>query len=86
MNLKEENKERWNDPAGPQDKTKVNGLEVVYLHTKNKEEKEEEKTETGAKVERRVMGPVISDQLEEGLVFYTEEYKEEKSKGSEIGE
>lgn len=84
MSIKSENKERWNDPAGPQDKTKVNGLEVVYLHTKNKE-KEEEKTETGAKVERRIMGPVISDQLEEGLVFYTEEYKE-KSKGSEIGE
>lgn len=85
MSIRNENKERWNDPADQNEPTGIRGLQIVYALEKNKG-KEVEKTASGAKVTRTVMGEVISSELKEGMVFYTNEYKEEQNRGIELGE
>ncbi len=77
---------RWNDPADQNDKTGIRVMEIAYALEKDKEDKEVEKTVVGENTQRLVMGEVISSQLREGMVFHTNEYKEEKNKGSEIGD
>ena len=88
MSIRDQQNERrrWNDPADQNDKTGIRVMEVAYALEKDKEDKEVEKTVVGENTKRSVMGEIISTQLEEGMVFHTNEYKEEKNKGSERGE
>lgn len=85
MSIKSENEERWNDPADKNQPTGIRVAEISYA-IERQGEKEIETTRTGTNTQRTVMGEVISTQLQEGMVFHTNEYKEEKNRGTERGE
>lgn len=86
MNIKSEDKERWNDPAGQYDLTKFNGLQIVYFYTKEKE-KEVERTVDGVKMERSVMGETISTELKKGMVIpVMGNQREEQNQETELGD
>lgn len=79
MSIKNENQERWNDPADQNEPTGIRVAEVTYALEKQGE-KEVETTEIGTNVQRIIMGEVIVDQLREGVVFHTNEYKGKKAR------
>ena len=81
MSIKNENnQERWNDPADQNEPTGIRGMEIVYAIEK-KQEREVETTVDRGSIQRPIMGEVISNQLKEGMVFYTNEHKEKIAKG-----
>lgn len=100
MSIKTKDGKRISDPATRENSTEIRGITIAVIRQRENGDKETvilDKALDSKKVKKPVMNGVISTHMEEGMIIYTEEYKEKEQKakretsqsvneGPEIGE